>query len=78
MSLGRAFEPGDVLVIWNRYSEMHLVASRAEAQGARVWVAENGYLGAGGTSPMRQLSPSSKPRIGMDRTHACRDINYGS
>jgi hypothetical protein len=37
--------PGDVLVIWNRYSRWHIEARRFEAAGARVVVAENGYLG---------------------------------
>lgn len=37
--------PGDVLVIWNRYSRWHEEACRFEAAGARVVVAENGYLG---------------------------------
>lgn len=37
--------PGDVLVIWNRYSRWHDEACRFEHAGARVVVAENGYLG---------------------------------
>lgn len=35
---------GDVVVIWNRYGEMHELATRAEKAGAVVLVAENGYL----------------------------------
>lgn len=37
--------PDDVLVIWNRYGRDHELASRYEAIGARVLVAENAYLG---------------------------------
>lgn len=40
----------DVLVIWNRYGPHHELAARFEAAGARVIVAENGYLGYGGHS----------------------------
>lgn len=40
----------DVLVIWNRYGEHDGLARRFEAAGARVLVAENGYLGYGGRS----------------------------
>lgn len=36
----------DVVVIWNRYGSAEVVAQRAEAAGARVIVAENGYLGS--------------------------------
>jgi hypothetical protein len=35
----------DLLVIWNRYGWFHEEAKRYEAIGARVLVAENGYLG---------------------------------
>lgn len=38
-------EPGDVLVIWNRYGTHELVADKFEAEGGTVLVAENGYLG---------------------------------
>jgi len=37
--------PGDALVIWNRYGWYAAEANRFEAAGARVVVAENGYLG---------------------------------
>lgn len=37
--------PGDVLVIWNRMSAGHEEAKRFERAGARVVVAENGYMG---------------------------------
>lgn len=42
--------PGDVLVIWNRYGENHRRATLWEKRGAKVIVAENGYIGkdAGG------------------------------
>lgn len=37
----------DVLVIWNRYGRDHAMASSFERAGARVIVAENGWLGRG-------------------------------
>ena len=43
--------PGNVLLIWNRYSTYHDIATRFEATGGTVLVAENGYLGPGGISP---------------------------
>ena len=43
--------PGDVLVVWNRYGHYHEAASRFEAGGGTVIVAENGYLAPGGGSP---------------------------
>jgi len=44
-----------LLVIWNRYGENHHHALRVEAAGGRVLVAENGYLGVGGTAPKFDL-----------------------
>lgn len=38
-------QPGDVLVIWNRYGSNEQLADRFEAEGGRVLVAENGYIG---------------------------------
>lgn len=38
-------EPGDVLLIWNRYAGPDEMARGFEARGATVIVAENGYLG---------------------------------
>lgn len=43
--------PGDVLLIWNRYSIWHVMATAFEAGGGTVIVAENGYLGPHGVSP---------------------------
>ena len=40
----QAFAPGDLLVIWNRYGDMHLLAAQAEKAGVPVIVAENGYF----------------------------------
>lgn len=40
--------PGDILVIWNRYSCDEQTADKWEAQGGTVLVAENGYLGRDG------------------------------
>ncbi len=48
---------GDVLVIWNRYGSGHELATRFEAQGGTVLVAENGYLGRGGSSPKFDVHP---------------------
>ncbi|MER9768893.1 hypothetical protein NKJ09_22835 [Mesorhizobium sp. M0189] len=39
-------DPSDVLVIWNRASSNVALAERYEEAGARVIVAENGYIGA--------------------------------
>lgn len=38
-------QPYDVLVVWNRYADTHAEACRWESVGARVVVAENGYMG---------------------------------
>ena len=46
-----------LLVIWNRYGAMHELAKRVEAAGGRVLVAENGYIGSGGTSPKFDVHP---------------------
>ncbi len=51
-------ERGDVVLMWNRYAEFHEIACRAEAQGATVLVAENGYVGPGGVSPHSQAERS--------------------
>lgn len=48
---------GDILLIWNRYSHWHQMASRFESEGGTVLVAENGYLGKGGTSPKFDVHP---------------------
>lgn len=37
--------PDDVLVIWNRKAQEELAARRFEEAGARVIIAENGYIG---------------------------------
>lgn len=47
----------DVLLIWNRYGTTHELALMAERSGATVVVAENGYLGKGGTSPKFDVHP---------------------
>jgi hypothetical protein len=47
----RDFRPGDLVLIWNRYSSNLAIAASCEAAGGRVVVAENGYLGIGGVSP---------------------------
>lgn len=38
-------DPGDVLVIWNRYGHWDDIAKSFEARNAKVVVCENGYLG---------------------------------
>lgn len=50
-------KPGDVLVIWNRYAGNHDIACQFEKQGGRVLVAENGYVGRGGTPPKFDVHP---------------------
>ena len=57
---GRA---GDVMLIWNRYGSVHELALRFESEGGRVLVAENGYIGAGGTSPKFDVHPKG-PQAG--------------
>lgn len=37
--------PEDVLITWNRYGHYNEIARRFESSGAKVIVAENGYLG---------------------------------
>ena len=49
--------PGDVLLLWNRYAGNHEIAARFEREGGKVLVAENGYLGRGGTSPKFDVHP---------------------
>lgn len=46
-----------LLVIWNRYGHVHEVAKRVEAAGGNVIVAENGYIGKGGTEPKFDVHP---------------------
>ena len=46
-----------LLVIWNRYGGMHETARKVEAGGGTVIVAENGYLGRGGTQPKFDVHP---------------------
>lgn len=40
-------DPGDVLVLWNRIRSMDPIANRYQLAGARVIIAENGYLPMG-------------------------------
>lgn len=47
----REFDRDSLVVMWNRYAEHHELATRVERAGGTVMVAENGYLGAGGTAP---------------------------
>lgn len=46
-----------LLVIWNRYNELHELARLVERESGVVLVAENGYLGIGGTSPKFDVHP---------------------
>lgn len=46
-----------VLVIWNRYADNHELALQVERAGGRVWVAENGYVGIGGSNPKFDVHP---------------------
>jgi hypothetical protein len=38
-------EPGDVLVVWNKYGQFEQIAKQFERGGGLVLIAENGYLG---------------------------------
>lgn len=51
------YEKDMVLVIWNRYMQTHELALRVELAGGKVIVAENGYIGAGGSSPKFDVHP---------------------
>lgn len=53
-----AARPGDLLLVWNRYWQTHDVALRFEREGGTVAVAENGYIGAGGTAPKFDVHPA--------------------
>lgn len=46
-----------LLLIWNRYGENHALANTVEAAGGVVLVAENGYIGARGSSPKFDVHP---------------------
>lgn len=46
-----------LVLIWNRYGAIHERALIAERAGATILVAENGYLGRGGTSPKFDVHP---------------------
>jgi hypothetical protein len=50
-------KPGDLLLIWNRYGANHTAATAFEKAGGLVLVAENGYIGAGGSSPKFDVHP---------------------
>ncbi len=50
-------KPGDVLLVWNRYGGHHEIALQFERAGGTVLVAENGYLGKGGSSPKFDVHP---------------------
>lgn len=52
---------GDVVLMWNRYSDNHGLANRIEADGGIVLVAENGYLGQGGTTPKFDVHGGVEP-----------------
>lgn len=55
--LPREINKETVLLIWNRYGSGHEAALQVEQKGGIVLVAENGYLGAGGTSPKFDVHP---------------------
>ena len=42
----RDIKPDDMLVIWNRYGQKDEYARQFEAAGAKVLIAENGYVGS--------------------------------
>lgn len=51
------FDKDSLLVIWNRYADNHNLATQVEEAGGRVLVAENGYIGKGGSSPKFDVHP---------------------
>lgn len=74
-----------LLVIWNRYAQMHDLACRVEVAGGKVIVAENGYYGAGGTSPKFDVHPGGPKAehyyalgLGWHNTEGTPDINYAT
>lgn len=58
-------EPGEVLMIWNRYGDYHDIASRFEQGGGTVLVAENGYVAPGGASP-HDMDPRTIYALALD------------
>lgn len=46
-----------IVLMWNRYAQLHELACRVEAAGGMVLVAENGYIGEGGVSPKFDVHP---------------------
>jgi len=50
-----------VVLMWNRYGDNHLLASRVEAAGGTVLVAENGYINRGGGTPKFDLHEGVEP-----------------
>jgi hypothetical protein len=47
----RQIDRNTLVVMWNRYNDNHALACQVEAAGGIVLVAENGYLGQGGSTP---------------------------
>lgn len=47
----RQIDRNTLVLMWNRYNDNHALACQVEAAGGTVLVAENGYLGKGGTTP---------------------------
>lgn len=63
----------DLLVVWNRYGSRHDTATRFEAVGAPVIVAENGYVGATETSYAKPLSADGAQlyALALNRHNGC-------
>lgn len=53
----KVYDKDTALLIWNRYAEWHDIALKVEKAGGVVLVAENGYIGKGGTSPKFDVHP---------------------
>lgn len=47
----RTFDPDTVYCCWNRYFENHVHCDEVERAGGIALIAENGYIGPGGSSP---------------------------
>lgn len=68
-------KPGRVLLIWSRYGQYHDIATKFEAAGGRVLVAENGYIGPGGISP-HSMNPRCWYALGRGAHNDATAIPY--
>jgi hypothetical protein len=57
IGMPKEYSRDTVVLMWNRYDSNHALASRVESSGGKVLVAENGYLGKGGSVPKWDVHP---------------------